>query len=106
MYKIPKRKAPLREKSAVRFTAQEYRKYQDYIQDIGICQVCEESYDLDAPHHTKQGNGNKDDRSLICICIACHREIHTKGYSDLKKTKLELLEIGEDNWLSYQQITV
>ena len=101
MYKVPQKKAPLREKQAKRLSPTEYADYQDWIMSKGICQVCEISADLDAPHHTKQGLGVKDDRSLICICIACHREIHTQGFSKLNKSREELEKIGEDNWSNY-----
>ena len=101
MWKPTEKKAPLREKQAKRLSPTEYADYQDWIISKGICQVCEVSADLDAPHHTKQGLGVKDDRSLICICIACHREIHTQGFSKLLKTRVELEEIGNINWLNY-----
>lgn len=101
MYKIPKKKARLREDTQKRFSPKEYKAYQDHIKDIGICQVCDISMDLDTPHHSKQGLGAKDDRSIICICIACHTEIHTKGFSGLNKTRLELEEIGKNNWNNY-----
>ena len=99
MYKVPRKKSRLRESK--RFSKEDYKAYQTYIKDISVCQVCESSTNLDTPHHTIQGLGNKDDRSLICICIECHTEIHTKGFSDLNKTRVELEEIGAENWISY-----
>jgi len=100
MYEIPKQKARLRENTK-RFTPEKYTTYQTHIKDIGLCQVCEESIELDTPHHTKQGLGVKDDRSLICICLTCHNAIHTQGFSKLNKTRIELEEIGKENWSNY-----
>ena len=97
MYKIPQRKHKLRPNEK-RLSKEEYRAYQTHIKEIGVCQVCEASEDLDTPHHTIQGNGNKDDRSLVCICVACHTAIHTQGYDYICKTKKELEEIGRMNW--------
>ena len=62
-----------------------------------ICQVCEESYDLDYPHHAEFGGYKKDDRSMINICIDCHRTIHTKGFDTLNKTRKETALIGKRN---------
>lgn len=101
MYKVPQKKAPLKQNNK-RLSKEEYKAYQTYIKEIGVCQVCEESTDLDTPHHTKQGIGNKDDRSIICICIACHSEIHTKGFSGLAKDRATLEEIGRINWECYK----
>jgi hypothetical protein len=101
MYKVPQKKARLRNDTPKRFPPKEYKAYQDHIKGIGVCQVCEVSTNLDTPHHTKQG-ANKDDRSLICICIECHDILHRVGFETLAKTRLELLEIGEENWSSYE----
>jgi len=99
-YKIPQKKARLRNDTPQRFAPKEYKAYQDYIKDIGVCQVCEESAQLDTPHHTKQG-ANKDDRSLICICISCHDILHRIGFETLAKTRAELEEISRINWSGY-----
>ena len=103
MYKFPKRKARLRDDVCVRFNEAYYRKYQERIKDIGVCQVCDISSNLDTPHHTKQG-ANKDDRSLICICIECHDILHRVVFSTLHKTRKELESIGEDNWREYKRL--
>jgi len=102
MWKPREKKCKLRDDTPKRFSKADYKAYQDYIRSIGVCQVCEVSTNLDAPHHTKQGLGNKDDRSLICICVECHAEIHTLGFSSLDKTRAELEEIGLKNWKEYK----
>lgn len=83
-----------------RFSKIEYKKYQDFIKSFEICQVCEVNFGNDAPHHTKQGS-NKDDRSLINICVDCHSIIHTKGYSTLDKSRMQLQAISASNWEIY-----
>ena len=100
MYKIPQKKVPLKQDKPKRFNKADYKAYQDHIKDIGVCQVCDISTDLDTPHHTKQG-ANKDDRSLICICISCHDILHRIGFETLNKTRAELEVIGEANWSEY-----
>jgi len=101
MYKVPQKKCRIRDDVPKRFKPDEYRAYQDHIKSIGVCQVCDESRNLDTPHHTKQGLGVKDDRSLICICIECHDILHRIGFETLKKTRDELEDIGNDNWRAY-----
>ena len=102
MWKPIQKKAPLREKQAKRLSPKEYADYQDYIKDIGVCQVCEESTDLDTPHHSLYGLGVKSDISLVCICINCHSNIHSKGYGHVPKTRKEIESIGKHNWRGYQ----
>jgi len=87
----------------VRFTFKEYRRRQTFIRGLGVCQVCDESCDLDAPHHVMQGVGVKDDRFLINICDGCHRMIHTVGYIGVKKTKEECKEIAWSNHLKFEE---
>jgi hypothetical protein len=102
MYKIPQKKCRLRDDTPVRFNKQEYQRRQEIIYSKGLCQVCEESTELDAPHHAVGGIGTKDDRTLICICLDCHRHIHAQGgYSVLKKTKAEIIAIG---WANNEEI--
>ena len=91
-----KRGARLRDDVPKRFSEKEYRDRQKFIKGFGICQVCDTSKDLDTPHHTLQG-ANKDDRSLICICISCHNTLHSNGYETLNKSKTELEAIGRLN---------
>jgi len=62
-----------------------------------VCQVCETSMDLDYPHHAIFGISHKDDRTLINICVSCHRTIHTKGYGPLMKTREEIEALGWTN---------
>ena len=100
MYQVPKKKARLRDDTPQRFSEAEYRKYQDFIKSFEICQVYDVSTNLDTPHHTKQGS-NKDDRSLICICIECHDILHRVGYSTLNKSRMQLQAIGVSNWSLY-----
>ncbi|NOQ31822.1 MAG: hypothetical protein GQ570_11930 [Helicobacteraceae bacterium] len=97
-----KKKARLRDDVPVRFNEAEYKERQDFIKSLGICQVCDDSTNLDTPHHTLQGS-NKDDRSLICICIECHHTLHSVGYETLKKSKVQLVAIGNLNNDLYEQ---
>lgn len=103
MYKVPQKKAPLKQDKPVRLSRKEYVAFQDYVYSIGLCQVCEESEELDAPHHSVYGLGVKDDRSLICICLKCHDAIHRLGYDNVPKTREELEEIGRTNWGEYDK---
>jgi hypothetical protein len=102
MWKPREKKTPLNQNKPVRFSKSEYQRRQEIIYSKGLCQVCEESTQLDAPHHALGGMGTKDDRTLICICIDCHRHIHAQGgYSVLKKTKAEIIAIG---WANNEEI--
>ena len=84
----------------VRYGKEDLKKRVEFIVELGPCQVCENSMDLDYPHHAVYGMGKKDDRYLINICVECHRTIHSKGYSTLKKDRSALEEIGWTNHLS------
>ena len=77
----------------VRFSKSDYKEYQDFIMEIGECQLCG-SYDISAPHHSIFGI-DKDDRSLMCICNNCHIKIHHKGDKDLKESAVNF---GDLNW--------
>ena len=88
---------------AVRFVEAKYRERQEAIRGLGACQVCEFSYELDAPHHVVQGLGLKDDRYLINICIDCHGLIHVVGYSAVKKSREECKEIAWSNHLMFEE---
>ena len=74
------------------------------INNIPCCQVCNESTNLDVPHHAIYGLGNKDDRCLVSICIVCHREIHSGSYDNLKKTREEIIEIGWNNFSMLKEV--
>lgn len=80
-----------------RVSKAELKSRVEFLLNKEVCQVCEESYDLDRPHHTLQGTYKKDDRSMINICCTCHRILHTKGFATLKKTKEETIKIGRLN---------
>ena len=95
-----KRNSRLRDDVSQRFSKADYKKYQDFIKSFEICQVCDINFGDDAPHHTKQGS-HKDDRSLINICIDCHRTLHNSGYSTLKKSRMQLLAPIARNWDIY-----
>lgn len=81
----------------IRFTETLYRQRQKIIRDIGYCQICDTTNALDAPHHAVSGNGKKDDRTLICICVKCHYTLHHISYDKLPKTRDEVIEIGWKN---------
>lgn len=101
MWKPREKKARLRDDVPKRFKPEAYKAYQTHIKEIGVCQVCDISTDLDTPHHTLRGIGFKDDRSIICICIKCHDILHRIGYETLNKSEDELKEIGRLNWDEY-----
>ena len=91
------KRSRLREDTPVRFNKKEYQERQEWIMSKEVCQVCDTSTDLDAPHHADYGLGKKDDRSLVCICIACHKEVHSGSYLNLKKSREQILRIGYNN---------
>ena len=86
---------------AVRVDARELDRRVDFILSKEFCQVCEDSFLLDYPHHVVQGIGVKDDQSLICICVSCHRLIHACGYDSVKKSREECEAIAEKNNLEF-----
>ena len=98
-----KRGGRLNDNSPVRFNKSELQKRQQFILDKEVCQVCEESYQLDVPHHAEYGLGVKDDRTLVNICLTCHRIIHSVGYDKLSKTREEILVIGWSNNDEYNE---
>lgn len=91
---------PLNPNKPVRFKKTKYKARQDEIRSLGACQVCDTSYELDAPHHVVQGLGFKDDRYMINICVTCHSLIHSvAGYVGVAKTKEECKVIAWNNHL-------
>ena len=86
---------------AVRVDACELEKCVNFILSKEVCQVCEDSISLDYPHHVVQGLGVKHDFTLICICVNCHRLIHSCGYSSVKKSREECEIIAEKNNLEF-----
>lgn len=85
----------------VRFNKKQLNERVQFLLNKQVCQVCEESYNLDYPHHARFGIAKKDDRFMINICVHCHRIIHNKGFKDLKKTREETEDIGWENNLEY-----
>ena len=96
-YKLPKKLCSLKNDKPIRLCADELKKRVMFILDKDVCQVCEESYQLDYPHHAVYGLGVKDDRTLVNICVSCHRIIHSVGYDKLSKTREEIEDIGWGN---------
>lgn len=78
-----------------------YKDRQNFVFDIGYCQICGTEYNLDSPHHALSGSHRKDDRTMICICCKCHETVHFGDSDTLKKTKEEIVEIGWQNNQSY-----
>ena len=68
-----------------------------FILEKEVCQVCETSTDLDYPHHAVFGFSKKDDRTMINICVKCHRDIHTKGFPVHGKSREDTVKIGWKN---------
>lgn len=93
---------PLNSNKPVRFNEAKYKKRQDAIRDIELCQVCNESYELDAPHHVEQGSC-KDDRYLINICIYCHALIHNVGYSSVKLSRKDCSLVALSNHIRLEK---
>lgn len=103
MYKIPQKKCKLRLDTPKRLSKAEMHKRNEFILAKGSCQVCEEFKPLDVPHHAVYGLGVKDDRTLVNICLDCHRLIHGfGGYSKLSKTREEIEAIGWANNEEYE----
>ena len=98
------KKIGLNPEKAVRFNAIDLKYRIELIVEIGCCQVCELSYELDVPHHVEQGLGVKDDRYMLNICVPCHRLIHSVGYSAVKKTRVECKEIAWGNHLKFRKV--
>ena len=90
----------LDESKTIRFTKRDLNKRKEFILSKEVCQVCEQSHDLDSPHHARSGK-DKDDRYLINVCIPCHREIHFGSYDNVPKSRGELEYIGWENHLEF-----
>ncbi len=90
----------LDESVIIRFTKRDLNKRVEFILSKEVCQVCENSTNLDGPHHAKSGS-SKDDRYLINICIYCHREIHFGSFDNLMKSRDEVVYIGWENHLEF-----
>lgn len=88
----------------VRYSKDDLKQRVEFILELGPCQVCETSYDLDYPHHAVYGMGKKDDRYLINICVDCHRTIHSGSYSDLLKSRKQIEDIGWNNHLDFFEL--
>ena len=84
----------------VRFTKAKLEKRVYDILNLGVCQICEESSELDYPHHVEQG-AKKDDRTLINVCISCHDLIHRVGYSAVNKDRSECIVIA---WSNHEEL--
>ena len=95
--KGPKEKVLLDQSITIRLPKDQIKQRVQWILEKKVCQVCENSPDLDYPHHALDGVSRKDDRTLINICISCHRTIHTKGFGPLKKSREEIELIGWTN---------
>jgi len=106
MYKVPKKKCNLKNDKPVRFVKQELKKRVEFILSKEVCQVCEQSHDLDYPHHAVYGLGVKDDRTLVNICISCHRIVHSYDMTlKCNKSRKEIEYIGWSNNDEYLEYT-
>ncbi|MCK4816680.1 hypothetical protein KA005_12995 [bacterium] len=102
-YKVPQKKCNLKNDKPIRFNKAELKRRVELILEKEVCQVCETSTDLDYPHHAIMGYGVKDDRSLVNICVECHRLIHSSGgYEKLSKTREEIEAIG---WANNEELS-
>lgn len=81
----------------VRLPKDQIKKRVQWLLEKEICQVCEESTDLDYPHHAIFGWSCKDDRTMINICVNCHKIIHTVGYGPLKKSREQIEKLAWTN---------
>ncbi len=101
MYKVPQKKCNLKNDKPIRFNKAELKRRVEFILAKEICQVCELSWESDYPHHAVYGYGVKDDRTLVNICISCHRLVHgSNGYDKLPKSREEIEAIG---WLNNEE---
>ena len=88
---------------ALRMKKKEFDNYRGFLNNSGDpCQVCEENYLLDPPHH-EPNTYDKDDKYQLRICVNCHRIRHTGDVKTLKKTLVEMEEIAVNNWETYQE---
>lgn len=99
--KGPKEKDLLDQSITIRLPKDQIKQRVQWILEKKVCQVCENSPDLDYPHHALDGVSRKDDRTLINICISCHRTIHTKGFGTLNKTREQIELIGWTNNIEF-----
>ena len=81
----------------VRLSKDQVKDRVQWLLNKEVCQVCETSTDLDYPHHAFFGISHKDDRTMINICVECHRTIHNKGYGPLNKTREQIEALGWTN---------
>ncbi len=104
MYQVPHKRCSLKNDKPVRFGKAELKKRKEFILAKEVCQVCNESYNLDHPHHAVYGLGVKDDRTLVNICVKCHRLVHnTEGCRKSPKSRSEIEAIGWANNDEYEE---
>lgn len=103
MWQPAKKRCRLRDDTPRRFSKAEVQRRNEFVLAKGACQVCDQFKLLDVPHHAVYGLGVKDDRTLVNICLDCHRFIHGfGGYSKLYKTREQIETIGWNNNEEYE----
>ncbi len=89
-----------------KLTPADYKDFVNYIFNKAErkCQLCTFK-PIDDLHHSVYGSfgADKDDRTLVGVCRACHSDIHDHGNRD-KREKAK--KIGKENWKGYKNETV
>tara|TARA_R110000765_G_scaffold415809_2_gene517165 strand:+ start:925 stop:1254 length:330 start_codon:yes stop_codon:yes gene_type:complete len=80
-----------------RVSKKELKNRIEFVLNKEVCQVCNKSAELDYPHHSEFGISKKNDKSLINICVSCHREIHNKGFPIHGLSREDTIRIGINN---------
>lgn len=84
--------------NAKKVSKQELTDRLKFLLDKGECQICNSlNAVMDYPHHAEFGLAKKDDRTMINICVDCHRHIHTKGFPVHGLTRADTVAIGWSN---------
>ena len=78
-------------------------RFISFLLDRVVCQVCDESLDLDTPHHEPRGI-NKDDWLRVNICVECHRIRHGSIKGELKKSIKEIEQIAIENREEFKRV--
>lgn len=64
------------------------------IKEIGYCELCGSSFNLQTHHIKSKGSGGDDvPDNLICLCAACHRMVHD---GNILRETLRTIVMGRD----------
>lgn len=66
------------------------------IKEIGYCELCGSSFNLETHHIKSKGSGGDDvPENLVCLCAVCHRTVHDGNI--LRETLHAIVEGRENN---------